>query len=1625
MVFIKIAAIETPFGLNSPASTAPMKPIHRPNCVAATLTAVVLAVLPFSSSHGQTGQTSQLGLDANRNRISDIYEALYPVSANGATDSDGDGMSNESEAAAGTHPGRGADLLRIATLVHAGNGITASWPSVAGKVYQLQTALLPAGPWANEGAALAGTGAVVTAASPLGQSRKFLRVQVSDTDTDADGITDWEELQAGTDRYLFDTDGDGRSDRNYLESQFSAINTVNVSPVTSWANESGPRTAQFRITRHGGFLPVTVSFSTSGTAVRGTDYVLSGTSVQIPAGVTESFLTVTPLADTQMEPAETVTLNLTAGNGYQIGNSGAATITIISQGLDGEYYDSSGSGYENPLNFDPLQLAFKQHDPAVDFNWSKPAGTPPGTGNGTPDPRILDDDLWSARWTGFLYPKTSEVYQIHAIADRGVVVWVSTTPITAAPATTTGARINLWSTASPATKNSASMLSGGVAAAAGQPLYFRVDYRDSAGFTDNANIQIRWSTPTIPEETIPMSAFSREGFTGAAPVITSPLAAGGIAGAPFAYQITATNTPTAWNVSGLPAGLAVDATGFISGIVNAPRGYYPLTVTASNAAGSGSKMIVLYVTTTGGSTTREVWTGVTGTGLGAIPLHTTPSTSGTVSKLESPDNSGDNYGERLRGYLTAPATGLFTFFLTSDENAELWVSSSEEPASRLKRAWVSPGPVADGVWDAQPSQKSITMRMTAGLRYYFETIRRETSGSDHLAVAWLKPGQTDPALKEIIPGWALTAYAPPASAGPNGTLYAASLTPQTGATTLASGSALLLVNEARTEARLSYTFSNLTGPVNSGAHIHDSRTILGQAGRIIFDVEAVQPDIYGNYTWTFTASASHTVADLAAAVEGGSAYLNLHTTAYPSGEVKGVFHPVSGSQFFIPPAPPAAAELTLPSDPATAKSEIVRFLQQATFGARNDSDGAAPWDADSIESVQQLGYAAWVNAQLALPAGSDPETLITTMMPPTVVYAIPSASRTAPNALVTAYNGSGPLCSYINEYYQRYPRSSTEDQGPQSADEIWRAWWATTVKAPDQLRHRMAFALSQILVLSEEGELDEDARAVGHYYDLLYYHGLGNFRTLLERTTLNPAMGVYLDMQGNKKPNPATGYIPNENFAREILQLFSVGLMRLQPDGTPVLSLAGLPVPTYEQDNVVGFAHVFTGWNYPGTSSNDITAMTPKASDHDTGAKLLLEEAVIPAQSPATVDSCNAELSAALDVIFHHPNTGPFLCRQLIQRMVTANPSPGYVYRVTSQFENDGTGVRGNLAAVAKAILLDPEARNQLPRTQTGFGHLKEPVIRATQMLRAFKGFSYAERNFGSTIDLGSVICATQANVDLTLPLPTTDFTINTTVTPYAAVDGYVLANGNTILLKSQTIPAENGIYVFNGTASVLTRAAHADSGAEVNMAHIRVIAGTNTGKTFRQTAPVNNTGIDAQTWVEQTSANSRRRQWGMGSTNAGLNQTPLKSPTVFNFFEPNYVYLGNTGENGLYAPEFQITTETTVINAGNWFYDLTRYNTANAAEPYSAGQGYDYGDPIKKDIKLDLAYELSIAADSGVLVDRIASLIMPGQLDPRLRTLIVNYLETLVEATDGNKMKRIGEAFYLISLTPEFAWQK
>ncbi|MDB6071699.1 MAG: hypothetical protein JWL81_2870, partial [Verrucomicrobiales bacterium] len=918
--------------------------------------------------------------------------------------------------------------------------------------------------------------------------------------------------------------------------------------------------------------------------------------------------------------------------------------------------------------------------------------------------------------------------------------------------------------------------------------------------------------------------------------------------APFSYQISGQPAATSYAADGLPAGLSIDpATGLISGVTTAPAGLAAALVTGTNDQGSATLPLSILVLEGGGGLTREIWSGLSGSGIGSIPVSTAPASTAPLTSLETPADSGDQFGDRLRGYLTAPASGNYTFFLTGDETAEFWLSSSVEPGQRLKRSWVTNSGLAPGTWTALPGQQSLQVRLSAGTRYYFEVLRRETIGPDHLSIGWLRPGQSGIAPSEIVPGWALSPYTPPSAATPDGTLYIANLTPQAGAATLGTGSGILFVNEDKTTAELTFTYSNLTGPIIS-QHLHDSRPAPGPSGAIIFDVDEELPDPSGIRHWTFTATGNHTVADIVAAIETGSCYLNLHTNTYPNGEIKGFFQPAIGSQFFTPPAAPPAAEIALPSDPVLRKQAIARFLQQATFGPRPDPDGArlagasdstpfGGYDPDSIEAADSRGLVQWLEDQLAMDPGPDPGTVVLQTLPPGTVYPAVTNARRRPNTAATFYNGSGPLSRFIKEYYDRYPRSGVDPDGEvtEAAAELWRAWWKHACTAPDQVRHRMAFALSQILVVSEDGPLDEKCRAVAHYYDVLYYHGLGNFRTLLEKVTLTPSMGRYLDMLGNKKPNLTTGYIPNENYAREILQLFSVGLKRLHPDGTLVLDTGGLPLPTYGQDNVVGFAHTVTGWSYgTGGNANFVSPMTVRTADHDTGEKLLLENAVLPASAAPSVESSDAELKASHDVIFHHPNVGPFICRQLIQRMVTANPSPGYIYRVSSAFADNGSGVRGDLKAVVRAILLDPEARNAAPRNQPGFGKLKEPVLRATQVLRAFRSHSHAETAWSGNIDLGVAIFSPNKNLDLAVPLRTADVvyttgTLETVTSSYIddVIDpdgtgaaaaptnfSFVLAPGNFILLRRQTAPPtgglvidvngdtnspQNGLYIFTG----------------------------------------------------------------------------------------------------------------------------------------------------------------------------------------------------------------------------------
>ena len=289
-------------------------------------------------------------------------------------------------------------------------------------------------------------------------------------------------------------------------------------------------------------------------------------------------------------------------------------------------------------------------------------------------------------------------------------------------------------------------------------------------------------------------------------------------------------------------------------------------------------------------------------------------------------------------------------------------------------------------------------------------------------------------------------------------------------------------------------------------------------------------------------------------------------------------------------------------------------------------------------------------------------------------------------------------------------------------------WWRNSVLGPDQLRQRMAFALSQIFVVSDQaGPLNNEVEGLGNYYDLLARNALGNYRQLLEEVTLSVPMGYYLSMFRNQKPDAAEGIRADENYAREVMQLFTIGLVQLNADGTQRLDGRGQAIPTYKQADIEGLARVFTGFGPQHERANDpdheflfrqTDATRPMESWqawHDTGAKVIVNNTPIPGGLAA-----DAELDMALDVLANHPNVGPFIGKQLIQRLVTSNPTPAYVARVAAVFNDNGRGVRGDLFAVASAILTDEEARNGHLANPQRFGKIKEPLLRVTQLWRFF-----------------------------------------------------------------------------------------------------------------------------------------------------------------------------------------------------------------------------------------------------------------------------------------------------------------
>ena len=363
----------------------------------------------------------------------------------------------------------------------------------------------------------------------------------------------------------------------------------------------------------------------------------------------------------------------------------------------------------------------------------------------------------------------------------------------------------------------------------------------------------------------------------------------------------------------------------------------------------------------------------------------------------------------------------------------------------------------------------------------------------------------------------------------------------------------------------------------------------------------------------------------------------------------------------------------LPQPITTA--EAFQFLNQATFGATEA-------EADRLIGMR---YEAWIDAQLRAPT-----------------------SRQLPHML------SLPPPQFMGQLH---------------VDRV-DIWFRNSLWGEDQLRQRVAFALSEIMVVSQLGALQGRPFAVADYYDLLARNAFGNYRDLIEEVTLHPAMGVYLSMLGNERPNPALNIRPDENYARELMQLFSIGLVELNLDGTVRLDAGNQPIPTYDQLIIEGFAHVFTGWTWANSPTfgsgrvpvtSQYTPMELWPDYHDTGAKQLLNGVVLPAGQTGEQD-----LADALDNIFNHPNVGPFMAIRLIQRLTTSNPSPAYVRRVAEVFNNNGSGVRGDLGAVVRAILLDPEA---VPSAASAVdGKLKEPLLRLTQLYRAYDATSISGR---------------------------------------------------------------------------------------------------------------------------------------------------------------------------------------------------------------------------------------------------------------------------------------------------------
>ena len=699
-------------------------------------------------------------------------------------------------------------------------------------------------------------------------------------------------------------------------------------------------------------------------------------------------------------------------------------------------------------------------------------------------------------------------------------------------------------------------------------------------------------------------------------------------------------------------------------------------------------------------------------------------------------------------------------------------------------------------------------------------------------------GSTGNALIEVYDLAATTA--PPV----NGQVYLTNLRPVSGANSTGSGDGSMIVSADGLSAIINLPHYTGLSSAIVGAHLEDS------SGANLFDLSPLTMRADGTWLWTFAfTNGNLTAAQVANLIRSGQVVLRVYTTLNPTGELAGTFGAAAASTAFSPPAAPPALPGGTPTD-----ADGARFLTQATFGP---TSVISTTDKTSVAYVKQMGFSAWIDEQAALPASTF------------------LASQPLPFA---------------------DPIVPTQVDFPTLSNAYW-TWWQRSITAPDQLRQRVAYALSQILVVStNSSNLDDQSFGITAYYDVLLNGAFGNFRTLLENVTLNPGMGEFLDMLKNRKATGTTN--PNENYGREIMQLFSIGLYQLYPDGTLQLDSRGVPVPTYDQSIITGISRVFTGWSYSDAGSNffanrvfaigampvsNTTPMIPFVAYHEPGAKVLLNGITIPAVSTVTVATANQDLKSALNAIFSHPNVGPFISRQLIQRLVTSNPSPGYIYRVSRVFDNNGSGVRGDLKAVVKAILLDYEARTTATLAFPGTGKQQEPVLRLAKTLRAFNGKSIS------------------------------------------------------------------GKWLFAGIAA----------------------------------------------------------------------QTPLNAPTVFNFFAPDYIAPGLIANANLYAPEFDITNESTIAQAEN--------TLRTVAFDGIGGSGNDRTKLNFNTDDTDRLLPLTVNGSLSALLDELNVLLMSGQMDAGMKNSVTTAITTAIPTvtTVANQRDRLRTAVHLIITSPQFSTQR